>query len=61
MKIVTFNIRCDYGQDGDNNFCFRKPLILEKLEKEKADNYLLSPALIMISRDYWENTDTQIF
>ena len=36
MKIVTFNIRCDYGQDGDNNFCFRKPLILEKLQKERA-------------------------
>lgn len=37
MKVVTFNIRCDYGQDGDNNFCFRKPLILEKLKQEKAD------------------------
>lgn len=37
MKIVTFNIRCDYGQDGDNNFCFRKPLILEKLKQEKPD------------------------
>ena len=20
MKLVTFNIRCDYEQDGDNNF-----------------------------------------
>ena len=28
MKIVTFNIRCDFGQDGANNFEFRKPLIL---------------------------------
>lgn len=37
MKIVSFNIRCDYGQDGDNNFCFRKPLILEKIRQEKAD------------------------
>ena len=37
MKIVTFNIRCDYDQDGDNNFCFRKPLILEKLRQERAD------------------------
>lgn len=37
MKIVTFNIRCDYGQDGDNNFCFRKPLILEKLRQERPD------------------------
>ena len=37
MKIVTFNIRCDYNQDGDNNFCFRKPLILEKLRQEEPD------------------------
>lgn len=37
MKLVTFNIRCDYEQDGDNNFCFRKPLILEKLQQEKPD------------------------
>jgi len=37
MKIVTFNIRCDYNQDGDNNFCFRKPLILEKLRQENPD------------------------
>lgn len=37
MKIVTFNIRYDCNYDGNNNFCFRKPLILEKLEKEKPD------------------------
>lgn len=37
MKLVTFNIRCDWGGDGNNNFCFRKPLILEKLEREKPD------------------------
>lgn len=37
MKIVTFNIRCDFGQDGDNNFCFRKPLIMEKLRRENPD------------------------
>ncbi len=37
MKIVTFNIRCDFGQDGGNNFCFRKPLILEKLRREAPD------------------------
>ncbi len=37
MKIVTFNIRCDFGQDGANNFCFRKPLILEKLRREQPD------------------------
>ena len=37
MKFVTFNIRCDYSQDGDNNFCFRKPLILEKIGQERPD------------------------
>lgn len=37
LKFVTFNIRCDFGQDGENNFCYRKPLILEKLQKEKPD------------------------
>lgn len=37
MKIVTFNIRCDYGQDGPNNFCFRQPLILRRLQAEQPD------------------------
>ena len=37
MKFVTFNIRCDYSQDGDNNFCFRKALILEKIDRERPD------------------------
>ena len=37
MKLATFNIRCDYGEDGENNFCFRKPLILEKLRRERPD------------------------
>ncbi len=37
MKFVTFNIRCDWQQDGKNNFCYRSPLILEKIEKEKPD------------------------
>ena len=37
MKFVTFNIRCDYDQDGENSFRFRKPLILEKIAKEQPD------------------------
>lgn len=37
IKLVTFNIRCDFGQDGANNFSFRKPFILEKIEKESPD------------------------
>lgn len=37
MKIVTFNIRLDNGQDGINNFCHRKAFILEKLRRERPD------------------------
>lgn len=37
LKMVTFNIRCDYSQDGDNNFEYRKPFILEKLQAERPD------------------------
>lgn len=37
MKIVTFNIRCDYGQDGNNDFVYRKDFIKEKIEKESPD------------------------
>lgn len=37
MKFVTFNIRCDYDQDGENSFKYRKPLIQKKLEQEAPD------------------------
>lgn len=37
MKLVTFNIRCDYDQDKENSFCFRKPHILQKIQKESPD------------------------
>lgn len=37
IKIVSFNIRCDYKQDGKNNFCHRKKYILEKIKKECPD------------------------
>jgi endonuclease/exonuclease/phosphatase family metal-dependent hydrolase len=37
MRVVTFNIRCDYDQDGENSFQYRKPLILRKIQKEKPD------------------------
>ncbi len=37
MKFVTFNIRCDYGQDGNNNYQFREPLIVETLRREMPD------------------------
>ena len=45
MKLVTFNIRCDCGEDGRNNFCFRKPLILEKLRREAPDAICFQEAL----------------
>ena len=37
MKLVTFNIRCDCGVDQENNFEFRKPIILKKLIDEQPD------------------------
>lgn len=37
MTFVTFNIRCDYQQDGANSFCYRKPLILQKIREETPD------------------------
>ncbi|WMJ86724.1 endonuclease/exonuclease/phosphatase family protein [Anaerocolumna sp. MB42-C2] len=37
MQIVTFNIRCDYGQDGENNFNNRKDLIEKKIKEEQPD------------------------
>ncbi len=45
MKVVTFNIRCDYNQDGNNNFQYRKELILPKLKKENADIVCFQEAL----------------
>ena len=37
MKLVTFNIRYDCGRDGENNFEFRKTLILQKIRQEMPD------------------------
>jgi endonuclease/exonuclease/phosphatase family metal-dependent hydrolase len=37
MKLVTFNIRCDYNQDGANRFEYRKPYILAKINEESPD------------------------
>lgn len=37
MKLVTFNIRCDYGQDGENCFVHRKDLILKTIAREAPD------------------------
>ena len=37
MKLVTYNIRFDGGLDGNNNFCYRQPLILKKITEENPD------------------------
>lgn len=37
MKFVTFNIRCDFGQDGENCFCYRKPLIQRAIAQGQPD------------------------
>ncbi len=37
MKLVTFNLRCDHQQDGENCFVFRQPLILRTIGREKPD------------------------
>ena len=37
MKLATYNIRYDCGQDGINNFSCRKPFILETIAREAPD------------------------
>ena len=37
MKFATFNIRTDHNQDGDNSFCYRKPLILRTIAEKQPD------------------------
>lgn len=55
MKVVTFNIRCDYNQDGDNNFQNRKKLILKKLKEENADIVCFQEVLPHVVRWLKEN------
>ncbi len=37
MKFVTFNLRCDHQQDGNNSFVYRQPLILRSIRERKPD------------------------
>ena len=37
MKIVTFNLRTDHQQDGENCFVYRQPLIVRAIGREKPD------------------------
>lgn len=50
MKLVTFNIRYDCGQDGINNFCFRKSLIQETIAREAPDILCFQEVLPHIAR-----------
>jgi endonuclease/exonuclease/phosphatase family metal-dependent hydrolase len=50
MKIVTFNIRCDYNQDGINSFQYRKPYIIEKIKKEQPDIICFQEVLPHVSK-----------
>lgn len=55
MQVVTFNIRCDYGQDGANNFTFRKKLILDKIQAEQPDILCFQEVLPHVSNWLKEN------
>lgn len=55
MKFVTFNIRCDHGQDGSNNFEFRKPLILKTLAQEQPDILCFQEVLPHVAQWLREN------
>lgn len=46
MKVVTFNLRCDTPNDGENRWEFRKGLVLDKLDAENP----ISPAFRKRSR-----------
>ncbi|MBQ6256317.1 MAG: endonuclease/exonuclease/phosphatase family protein [Clostridia bacterium] len=37
MKFVTFNLRCDRPQDGENQFICRQPLIVRVMKREQPD------------------------
>lgn len=50
MKVVTFNIRCDYNQDGMNNFQYRRDLVLNKLKKESPDIICFQEVLPHVAR-----------
>lgn len=57
MQIVTFNIRCDYGQDGANNFKYRQDLILRKIKAEQPDILCFQEVLPHVSLWLKENLE----
>lgn len=58
MKLVTFNIRCDFEQDGKNNFCCRRDMILEKLRQEKPDIICFQEVLPHVAAWLKENLES---
>lgn len=42
MKIVTFNIKCDWKTDSINSFIHRAGLVFEKNHERDAGGYSLS-------------------
>lgn len=57
MKVVTFNIRCDYGQDKNNNFEYRKQHILNKIKNENPDIIGFQEVLPHVAAWLKENLD----
>jgi len=55
MKLVTFNIRYDCGQDGKNNFDLRKAMILDKIRHKKPDILCFQEVLPHVARWLKEN------
>ena len=55
MKFTTFNIRCDYDQDGKNSFRYRRELILKKIAAERPDAIGFQEVLPHVQRWLREN------
>lgn len=50
MQVVTFNIRCDHGQDGLHNFEYRKDLIVRKIQEEQPEILCFQEVLPHVSQ-----------
>lgn len=61
MKIVSFNIRCDYDQDGNNSFKNRKPLIESKINEESPDVICFQEVLPHVATWFKETFDQYYF
>lgn len=45
MRILSYNIRCDMGADGPNDWVHRAPLLFRVIEEQKADLVALQEVL----------------